>query len=88
MVTVSLTVIFAFARIATGDMRWAPLAAGALTAFLVLLGGSLAPFGGDMDIEFINRIGQIAAAAAYVLVACKRLEFRPVRAGGSGTVEQ
>jgi hypothetical protein len=53
----------------------------------VLLGGSLAPFGDGVDVKFINRLGQIAAAAAYVVMACKLPEFRLAQARESEPVE-
>lgn len=46
-----------------------PLVAGALGAFIILLGGSIAPFGTDADEKFLSRILQIGGAVAYVVVA-------------------
>ncbi len=48
---------------------YAPLVASGLNTTLILLGGAMAPFGDDADAKFGDRIGQIAMAVIYVIIA-------------------
>lgn len=55
-------------RVLGGDPR-APLWAMAFSTFLILLGGSTAPTGGEADVSFYTRIFQIFLAALYIVGA-------------------
>lgn len=46
-----------------------PLAGTALSASLILLGGSMAPFGDDVDVKMLDRLVQLAGALAWVLLS-------------------
>lgn len=45
------------------------LAGSALTTTVILFGGAIAPYGDDADVAMIDRLYQIGAALAFVLVA-------------------
>jgi hypothetical protein len=51
------------------DRREAPLYATVLSTVLLLIGGSIAPFGDDAGAKFTLRIGQILVAVVYVVGA-------------------
>ncbi len=59
----------------------APLAPSAANAFIILLGGALAPFGDDVDVKLEARLVQLAMAVSYAVVAFRLLEVwrRPDR---------
>lgn len=57
------------ARLITSDAPWAPLAGTALNAMLVLLGGAMAPLDTSVEAQLSDRLIQIGAAVAYILVA-------------------
>jgi len=68
------------ARLFGGDPR-APLWAMAFSTFLILLGGSTAPSGGEADVSFYSRMFQIFLSAIYIVGAFAALE---PWAGGRG----
>ena len=65
---VAATLLAAAAFLWSGRPR-AKLAGGAVSGYLVLLGGAIAPFGEDFDADFLDRLVQIGMAIAYVLAA-------------------
>ena len=68
-----LVALRAGARLFSGDPR-APLWAMAFSTFLILLGGSTAPSGGEADASFYTRMFQIFVAAIYIVGAFAALE--------------
>jgi hypothetical protein len=64
------------------DRPFAPVYATVLSTVLLLVGGSIAPFGDDVGGKFTARIGQILVAVVYVVGALTLIER--VRAERSG----
>ena len=80
MATLSLTAILILSRMIMSEVRWAPLAGVALSSTMILLGSAITSFnngGGDM---FVDRMGELGAAAVYTVVVLYVLEaFFPER---------
>jgi len=68
-----LVALRAGARLFGGDPR-APLWGMAFSTFLILIGGSTAPTGGEADTSFYGRMFQIFLAATYIVGAFAALE--------------
>ena len=66
---VAILLTVAFGRMVFSGRPTATLWGSALTACLVVLGGSLLPFGADAEVKAIDRVWQIAMAGAYLIVA-------------------
>ncbi|UCH73434.1 MAG: DUF2955 domain-containing protein [Rhodospirillales bacterium] len=96
-VPLMLALVFAMALLVSGPAfagtPASDLWASAFSAVLVILGGSLAPLGGDADLKAIDRIAQIALAGVYIVgvytlieilsPALPRLRMRVDRAAAS-----
>ena len=74
LATLSLTVILIFAHLMTSGKPWATLAGFALSSTLILLGSAIASSGDDGGDKFIDRLGELAAAALYAVAAMYVLE--------------
>lgn len=74
MTALSLTVILIFARMIMSGAPWAPLAGAALSSMLIILGSAMGSFGDDSGNTFIDRLGEIGAAALYAVAALYLLD--------------
>ena len=69
LAALSLTVILILARMLMSDAPWAPLAGVALSSTMILLGSAMTSLGNDGDDMFIDRMGELGAAALYTVAA-------------------
>jgi hypothetical protein len=76
----ALAIVLYFARTMMSGGPNAPNASSALNAMLVLLGGSMVPFGGEVADNFAGRLMDIGLAVLYIGVAFNLLE--PSRKSG------
>lgn len=74
MAALSLTVILIFARLMTSGAPWAALAGTALSSTMILLGSAIGSSGDDGTDMFIDRLGELGAAALYSVAALYVLE--------------
>ena len=69
MAVLVLLVMLQLSRLALSDKPWAPLAGAALSSTMILLGSAMGSYtddGGDM---FLDRMGELGAAALYAVAA-------------------
>jgi len=78
MAALVLTIMLAGAKILVSGGPYAPYAGSALNAIMVLFGGAMAPFGGDVDAEFLDRMLGIGFAVLYIAAAYRLVESGPV----------
>ncbi|NDR55806.1 DUF2955 domain-containing protein [Aliiruegeria sabulilitoris] len=64
-----------FARWFTSAHVSAALAGSALTTALILFGGAMAPFGGDVEGKMLSRLVQVGAALVWVLTAFVAVDY-------------
>ncbi len=77
------TVCLMLGSLAKSEHALAAAAGSALTTFLVVYGGSIAPFSDEADVKAITRVIQIAVAAGFVIVAYVVVdEFWPEKEAG------
>ncbi|PSL20071.1 hypothetical protein [Shimia abyssi] len=69
MATIVLLLCFILSNWFISGKPSAPLAATVLSASLILLGGTMAPFGDDVDIKMLDRLLQLGGALAWVLLS-------------------
>ncbi|MDV7145381.1 DUF2955 domain-containing protein [Tropicimonas sp. TH_r6] len=80
MAVVTLVICLIMAQWFVSGRPDAALAGSALTTFIILFGGSMAPFGGDVEVKMLDRLVQVAAALIWVLGAFLALDaFLPER---------
>lgn len=69
MMLVTLLLCLVMARWLVSERPTAAQAGSALTTALILFGGAMAPFGGDVDGKMLTRLAQVGAALLWVLAA-------------------
>ena len=69
LAALSLTIMLVFARLITSGAPWAPLAGFALSSTLILLGSAMSSLGDNGGDMFIDRLGELGAAALYAVAA-------------------
>jgi len=74
MAVLVLTLVLYFARTLMSGGPYAPYAGTALNALLVLLGGAMVPFGGEVDDNFVGRLLDIGLAVLYIAIAFNLME--------------
>lgn len=85
MAVVVLLICFLFSYWLVSGKPSAPLAGTALSAALIILGGAMAPFGGEVDIKMLDRLLQLGAALAWVLLSFVTVDqFLPERITRTG----
>ncbi|SDI20068.1 hypothetical protein [Aliiruegeria lutimaris] len=86
MALVSGLLCLGLARWFTSGHATAPLAGSALSTALVLFGGAMAPFGGDVEGKMLSRLIQVGTALVWVLAAFVAVDYflpeREKRPGG------
>lgn len=70
----TLAIILYVARTMMSGGPYAPYSGTALNAMLVLLGGAMVPFGGEVDDNFAGRLMDIGLAVLYIAIAFNLLE--------------
>ncbi len=74
MAVLVLAVMLGLARMILSGKPWAPLAGLALSSTMILLGSAMGSFTDDGGAMFIDRMGELGAAALYAVAALYALE--------------